>query len=159
ESAKRAGAKLPDTEVEFVQVLPGGLVVGSKSTLSIGREAQKEEALRPGHEIPGSRIQALLVDREKSLWIGTNAGLWRWIDGNVQKLPVTDSLSNGSILSLLEDQEGDLWVGTETGGLHILRDQRFRTIGTRDGLSSDATTTVVEDIAATLWVGTNGAGV
>jgi len=39
-------------------------------------------------------------------------------------------------------------VGTETGGLHILRDQRFRTIGAREGLSSDATTTVVEDNAA-----------
>ena len=54
--------------------------------------------------------------------------------------------------------EGNLWVGTETGGLHILRDERFRTFGTRDGLSSDATTTVVEDNAGTLWVGTSGNG-
>jgi ligand-binding sensor domain-containing protein len=49
-------------------------------------------------------------------------------------------------------------VGTETGGLHILRDQRFRTIGAREGLSSDATTAVVEDSAGTLWVGTSGGG-
>jgi ligand-binding sensor domain-containing protein len=58
----------------------------------------------------------------------------------------------------MEDREGNLWVGTETGGLHILRDQRFRTIGAREGLSSDATTTVVEDNAGTLWVGTAGGG-
>ncbi len=58
----------------------------------------------------------------------------------------------------MEDREGNLWVGTETGGLHILRDQRFRNIGSRDGLSSDATTTVVEDSAGTLWVGTGGSG-
>ena len=69
-------------------------------------------------------------------------------------LPVTDPLASASVLALMEDREGNLWVGTETGGLHILRDQRFRTIGAREGLSSDATTTVVEDSAGTLWVGT-----
>jgi signal transduction histidine kinase len=58
----------------------------------------------------------------------------------------------------MEDREGNLWVGTETDGLHILRDQRFRTLGAREGLSSDATTAVVEDKAGTLWVGTNGSG-
>ena len=58
----------------------------------------------------------------------------------------------------MEDREGNLWVGTETDGLHILRDQRFRTVGAREGLSSDATTTVVEDAAGTLWVGTSDDG-
>ena len=66
--------------------------------------------------------------------------------------------ATASILALMEDREGNLWVGTETGGLHILRDQRFRNIGTREGLSSDNTTTVVEDGAGTLWVGTSGSG-
>ncbi len=59
---------------------------------------------------------------------------------------------------LMEDHEGNLWVGTETGGLHILRDQRFRSLGKREGLSSDATTTVVEGATDKLWVGTSGGG-
>jgi signal transduction histidine kinase len=58
----------------------------------------------------------------------------------------------------MEDREGNIWVGTEADGLHILRDQRFRTLGAREGLSSDQTTTVVEDTAGTLWVGTSGGG-
>jgi signal transduction histidine kinase len=84
--------------------------------------------------------------------------LARLFAGKVQRLPVTDPLATASVLALMEDREGNLWVGTETGGLHILRDQRFRTIGVREGLSSDATTTVVEDNAGTLWVGTSGGG-
>ncbi len=72
--------------------------------------------------------------------------------------PLPIPLAIASILSFMEDREGNIWVGTETGGLHILRDERFRTLGTRDGLSSDATTTVVEDNAGTLWVGTSGSG-
>jgi len=48
--------------------------------------------------------------------------------------------------------------GNGDGRLHILRDQRFKTLDTRDGLSSDDTTAVVEDGAGTLWVGTTGGG-
>jgi len=114
--------------------------------------------LTVGKQLPGTRIQVLLADREGSLWIGTNGGLARWSAGKVQMLPVTDPLAGASVLAVMEDREGNVWVGTETDGLHILRDQRFHTLGTREGLSSNATTTVVEDTAGTLWVGTSGSG-
>ncbi len=120
--------------------------------------AAKDLRWRVGHELPGTRVQALYADREGGLWIGTNGGLARWVEGKVQRLPVTDPLASASVLSLMEDREGNIWVGTEADGLHILRDQRFRTLGAREGLSSDATTTVVEDAAGKLWVGTSGGG-
>ncbi len=133
-------------------------VVISFNKTSVDLASKPPSRLTVGRELPGTRIQALLADREGNLWIGTNAGLARWSAGKVERLPVTDPLATASVLSLLEDREGNLWAGTETGGLHILRDQRFKTIGVRDGLSSDATTAVVEDAAGTLWVGTSGAG-
>lgn len=111
-----------------------------------------------GTSLPGTRIQKSFADRSGSLWIGTNAGLVRYASGKLDRFPLTDPLATASILSILEDHEGNLWVGTETGGLHILRDERFRTLGSREGISSDATTTVVEDAACTLWVGTSGYG-
>ena len=111
-----------------------------------------------GKELPGRKIQALLGDPKGSFWIGTNGGLARWVNGHLQLFPITDPLATASILSLMEDHEGNLWVGTETGGLQVLRDQRFHAVGAREGLSSDGTTTVVEDRAGTLWVGTSGSG-
>jgi signal transduction histidine kinase/ligand-binding sensor domain-containing protein len=144
--------------VDIVELPNGGKAGRTATTVSIGHNFKNETQLEIGRDLPGNKIQRLFADREGGLWIGTNGGLARWVNGKVQRLPVTDPLASASVLSIMEDHEGNLWVGTETGGLHILRDQRFRSVGAREGLSSDATTAVVEDNAGMLWVGTNGSG-
>ncbi len=153
-------AGLPvDANEFFAELTNGDIAVGVKDAIVVmSRAPATDTRLAAGKELPGSKIQALFADREGTLWIGTNAGLARIDGGKVQLLPVTDPLATASVLALMEDREGNLWAGTETGGLHILRDQRFRTLGAREGLSSDATTTVVEDGTGTLWVGTSGGG-
>ncbi len=151
-------ASEPGADEFSAQMTDGHLANGNKNSIELIRASKTEKEVRVGKELPGTRIQTILADREGSLWIGTNGGLARWVNGQLQMLPVTDPLASASILSLLEDREGNLWVGTETGGLHILRDARFRTISTHEGLSSDATTTVVEDGSGTLWVGTSNSG-
>lgn len=154
-----AASELPRGGVEFLAALPAGqTVVASDSRLVVLRAGRVAERLQVGGQIPGNRIQALLADREGSLWIATNGGLTRFVDGHLQRFPVTDPLAGLSVLTLMEDREGDLWVGTETAGLQVLRDQRFLTLGEPEGLSSSRTTAVVDDRSGTLWVGTAGAG-
>ena len=148
-----------NTQNRFASNLPNGAWAhATTTTLTIGRNGKTEARFAVGRELPGTRVQALYTDSEGSLWIGTNRGLARWLNGKVQLLAATDVLAGASVLSLLEDREGNLWVGTETDGLQALRDARFHNIGTREGLSSDLTSTVVEDSAGTIWVGTNGGG-
>lgn len=133
-------------------------VLVNKTTVQILQNNRTQQTWTAGKDFPGTRIQTAYPDRKGALWIGTNGGLVRWAAGKIERFPVTDPLATASILSIMEDSEGNLWVGTETSGLHILRDERFRTFGAREGLSSDATTTVVDDGTGTLWVGTSGSG-
>jgi ligand-binding sensor domain-containing protein len=62
------------------------------------------------------------------------------------------------VLSIYEDREGDLWLGTDSGGLHLLRDQKFTTYTTSDGLSGNLVRCVFQSANGELWIGTDGAG-
>src|SRR6202021_3697902 len=67
-------------------------------------------------------------------------------------------LAANRILSLYEDREGSLWIGTDSGGLNLLRDQKFTTYTTSDGLSGNLVRCVFERPQGELWIGTDGAG-
>jgi ligand-binding sensor domain-containing protein/signal transduction histidine kinase len=152
-------AGLQKDSIEFNVVLGADQrVFASRNLLAITQGDHVVAQFHAGRELPGTRIQALLADRRGTLWIGTNGGLARFSAGKLQSFPLSDALGNEPVLSLAEDREGNLWIGGESSGLHILRDQRFKTLGAREGLSSDAITAIVEDRAGTLWIGTQSAG-
>src|SRR5215469_8447205 len=110
--------------------------------------------LQPGRDLPGTRIESFLADSHGTLWIGTNRGLVS-LDNPAAQPQLRSELANNSILSLLEDREGNLWIGTDTAGLHILRQQSFRTI---PSLSDRIITAITQSTDGALWVGTNGDG-
>jgi signal transduction histidine kinase len=56
---------------------------------------------------------------------------------------------------MFEDREQNLWVGTDTTGLHILRQQRFRTL---PSLSGYHITAITQTADGTIWLGSKGEG-
>jgi ligand-binding sensor domain-containing protein/signal transduction histidine kinase len=110
------------------------------------------------HGQGGERVDQLFRDRQGVLWIATERGVFRLQDNRLQSFVPGSALAVNRILSLYEDREGDLWVGTDSGGLNLLRDQKFTTYTTSDGLSGNLVRCVFESPQGELWIGTDGAG-
>ncbi len=104
------------------------------------------------------RVDRLFRDRQGMLWVATERGVFRLQGKQLQSFSPGSPLATNQVLSLYEDREGDLWLGTDSGGLHLLRDQKFTTYTTSDGLSGNLVRCVFQSANGELWIGTDGAG-
>ena len=66
-----------------------------------------------GQQVPSDSIRKLLVDRDGTLWIGTNNGLASWKDGKLTQHPKTAGIT---VFHLMEDHEGTIWMAGEVIG-------------------------------------------
>jgi ligand-binding sensor domain-containing protein/signal transduction histidine kinase len=113
---------------------------------------------RARHELPGTRVQSFLADSRGTLWVGTDQGLVALLSAPTTenaRLEVQPDLGVTSILSMFEDREHNLWIGTDTAGLHVLRQQKFRTL---TSLSGYPTTAITQTTDGTIWFGSRGEG-
>jgi ligand-binding sensor domain-containing protein/signal transduction histidine kinase len=113
---------------------------------------------RIGHELPGARVQSFFADSRGTLWVGTDQGLVALPSGPTAenaRLEVQPALGVTSILTMFEDREHNLWIGTDTAGLHVLRQQKFRTLPSLSGYSITA---IMQTTDGTIWLGSRGEG-
>ncbi len=120
-------------------------------------------------ELPDNRVQALLIDSQGRLWVGTVHGL-AWFDTATETFSSyfrdeseTRSLPDDYILSLFEDRGGSLWIGTKSGGLAKWNPRTWSFGHSRasveEGFTDRNITSFTEDKVGRLWIGTFGAGI
>jgi Signal transduction histidine kinase len=98
-------------------------------------------------------VNSLRLDRENSLWIGTEgSGLYRVHDGKVDHFGSADGLSSDSVEFFFEDTEGNLWVATAEG-IDRFRESRVINFSTHEGLSGDKVVSVLASRDGTVWIG------
>src|SRR5271168_1352151 len=106
-------------------------------------------------EFDGSSIEvtALLVDRDRSLWVGTlNEGIYRIRGNKVDHFRGSDGLSGDAVSNIFQDREGNIWIATSRG-IDNLHDIRVVSFSTRQGLSSDQVDSVLASRDGTVWIG------
>ncbi len=129
--------------------------------------------------LSGNPVNAILVDRHGTLWVGTEAaGLNRALPRapgtplafeRIRARPgVAGALQDDVITCLYEDTQGQLWGGGFTGGLfrvdgsapgQQVRFTHFRhQPGRRDSLPSNFVNAIRMDGRGTLWVGSQDGG-
>lgn len=116
--------------------------------------------------LPSNYVQALTLDDQGRLWIGTGFGLARYDGHEVRTwLPRADdptALMSGSVEALLTDHQGGIWVGTEGG--HLARYNPALETFERIPLTAVAANESIEiwSLAANsthVYVGTYGVGI
>ncbi len=114
--------------------------------------------------LPSNNVFALLIDRDSTLWIGTQEGLCLLPHCNtVQRgsaAPMFEhcryspysriSLSNNYVRSLYQDRTGVVWIGTFTGGVNSWSRYRFKFPLYTDNavVSGDSATTIYRSVRA-----------
>jgi len=104
----------------------------------------------------GIRVQALYIDRQKALWVGTvDQGIYRICGDKIEHFGSADGLSGDYVLNFLEDHEGDLWVVTSKG-VDSFRDLSVINFSAREGLTSEEVDSILATKDGDLWIGGDG---
>ncbi|HEY5759746.1 MAG TPA: two-component regulator propeller domain-containing protein, partial [Steroidobacter sp.] len=130
----------------------GVLWVGSENG-RLFRGTGAQFASVPGAEELGGAVNAILRDRDGTLWIATTGGVWRMKDGQAERLELEKHAGNDA-WALLEDPEGSLWIGIHGGGVLRLRDGKFLPYGADEGLPGTHGWSVARSRNGGLWFGT-----
>ncbi len=105
---------------------------------------------------PPANIQALLVDHQHQLWVGTTEGLFQ-VKKDDQYQAVFEKVSNDNVLSLYQDKYSNIWAGTFGSGILLFDAQsgRQRRITEKEGLTN-ASVLSIDGHAGRIWCATLG---
>jgi ligand-binding sensor domain-containing protein len=104
--------------------------------------------------IPRVGIRVIHRGRNRTMWIGTDAGLIRWRDKKATIYRAEAGLPN-DLFAIYEDTDHTVWIGTYGDGLFRLKDETLTKITTKEGLSDDVVYQILEDDHQNLWMSSN----
>lgn len=109
----------------------------------------------PEQGMPKTVVNALLEDKNKTLWICTVAhGLGRMVNNQIEFFTSKNGLAGDNAVSLTEDADGVLWIAT-SGGLSRYKDGALKSFTREAGLYDSALHQVLVDDLGSLWMSTN----
>ena len=107
------------------------------------------------------QIIKIHVDRFGDLWIGTDDGLFRFIDSKLDewlRYSIGDGLPDNFIATIEEDEAGNLWGGTESRGIALIQHDADGSLCFDSMLESLSIISSFIDREYNLWIGTLGSG-
>ncbi len=103
--------------------------------------------------LPDLKVNCLLADGDRNLWVGTDNGIVRWNGNELTMAGLPSSLLHVQALAMARDRDGNIWVGTDSRGLLRLNSQGVAYLDQGADPSHEAVTAVFEDREGNLWVG------
>lgn len=138
----------------IVEDADGNVWAGTTSGFARVRGTQVELAPEPAN-MSQRHVRSLALDREQSLWVGTDGGgLRRYRDGAVVMRRSGLGGETDTLMAVHQDAAGVMWFGANCGGLIRWAESGARAFTRRDGLPDDCVRTLASNRDGTLWIGT-----
>ncbi|HYD51964.1 MAG TPA: two-component regulator propeller domain-containing protein, partial [Gemmatimonadaceae bacterium] len=158
-TASRVGAQGPDAPRrvnEFLEDPDGVIWLGADNGLFRLEGAGAVAVTRPDGR-PFHQVEALRVDAEGNLWVGTRpSGLFRLRRASVGTVGRAQGLPHEVTYAVTGDGAGGAWIGTLGGLLHLGTDARTVYSVRSGALRDDVVRDVIRDSAGVVWAATNG---
>ncbi|MFP4557742.1 MAG: two-component regulator propeller domain-containing protein [Bacteroidales bacterium] len=115
----------------------------------------EDNELKIQTNIPIKQANAIIEDNHKTLWVGTDNGLFRYNlkTRKLDSLKEETGIPNNLIRDIFPDKEGNLWVATYRRGMFKLTDGAVTSFSTSEGLSSNIITTIAQKDSDTFYIG------
>ncbi|PRP67203.1 two-component regulator propeller domain-containing protein [Nonlabens agnitus] len=75
--------------------------------------------------LPNNTVRTLFIAKDGALWIGTDNGLVRKFNDQVDSYFKEDGLTQNNIWAINQDDYGNIWIGSYGKGLFTLRTTKF----------------------------------
>jgi ligand-binding sensor domain-containing protein/class 3 adenylate cyclase/HD superfamily phosphodiesterase len=132
-------------------------------TLDIKRKDAKLVSVLLNQQLLNSSVQALYIDKENTLWVGTNnLGVFSYnLTTKSSKQYQKELINSNCIFSIHEYNESQLWLGTDNG-LTILNkktgtvDLVQNDVSKANSLSNNVVKDIYKDHSGTIWLATFG---
>jgi len=118
----------------------------------------RDDKLEPTPKFGAGPINSLFFDRQNTLWIGSDNGLWKYVNGQFAHFTTSDGLVADNIRFITQTKDDTIWIGT-IGGVSKFKDGKFENITPENGLSGNYVREILEDNDGTMWIGTYGGGI
>ena len=147
-----AATDLPRSPVTALAQTPDGDIwMGTRDAGVFRLNGGKTTSIRKG--LPDLKVNCLLADGDRDLWIGTDNGIVRWNGNQLTAAGVPASLNHFQALSMVRDRDANIWVGTDSRGLLRFSSQGVASLDESNGVSREAVTALFEDREGNLWIG------
>ena len=147
-----SAADLPRSPViSLAQTTDGDIWMGTRDVGLFHMRDGKTASIRNG--LPDSKVNCLLADGSRDLWIGTDNGIVRWNGSELAAAGIPASLNHFQALTMARDRDANIWVGTDSRGLLRFNSQGVASLSDVGISSREAITALFEDREGSLWIG------
>jgi len=148
-----------DPAVHGIHVSPAGEVWFGCGRQICRLESNRVTTLGEEHGIPPDRWDAIITDKEGTLWIRSSTRLLRRAPSATRFEPAEVQIPDNSDFAALSlGRNGELFVPTDFG-VTMRAGGKWRYVAKAQGLPADPTSSVLVDHEGSIWIGLLGFGV